>query len=265
MNKKRSKPDYKLQLGDLVRIPPMRTPGKDKPVIKLPKQRLEELRQSIVYESEHLLVLDKPSGLAVHSGSGIQFGVIDLVRELRPDDDIELVHRLDRDTSGCLLLAKHRQALLCLQRCLQDNSLKKRYCAVVKGRWPRQTKEIRHALNKTTLSNGERRVYIDEGGKSALSLVELLQQNELYSLIQVEIITGRTHQIRVHCQAEGHEIAGDNKYGDTEFNRSMRQQGIRRLMLHAASLKLPASDYSPELVIKAPLPAEFERLLDNSG
>lgn len=264
VNKKRSKPDYKLQLGDQVRIPPMRVQGKDRPEIKLPTKRLEELRQAIIYETDHLLVLDKPAGLAVHSGSGIHFGVIDLVRELRPDDDIELVHRLDRDTSGCLLLSKHRQALLCMQGCLQDNSLKKRYCAVVKGRWPEQTREIRHALNKTRLSNGERRIYIDENGKSALSLVELLQQNELYSVIRVEIVTGRTHQIRVHCQAEGHEIAGDDKYGDAEFNRSMRQRNIRRLMLHAASLELPPSEYSQEVVINAALPAEFERLLDSN-
>jgi len=261
VNKKRCKPDYKLQIGDQVRIPPLRVEAAETANSALPKKLLELLERSIIYESDHILILDKPAGLAVHSGSGVAFGVIDLVRKLRPDMAIELVHRLDRDTSGCLLLAKHRQALLAMQRCLQDNSLKKSYTALVKGYWPRQITRISHALKKAHLSNGERRVYVDTGGKSALSLVKVVQSGENFSIIQIEIVTGRTHQIRVHCQAEGHEIAGDNKYGDAEFNLAMRQRKIKRLMLHASRLELPHSEFTAEMVINAALPEEFEQFL----
>jgi len=185
------------------------------------------------------------------------------MRLLRPDDDIELVHRLDRDTSGCLLLARHRQALLAMQVILQDKSISKKYNAAVKDRWPGDLTEISHALKKIHLSNGERRMRVDAAGKQALSRIKLLHGGELFSLIQVELVTGRTHQIRVHCQAEGHPIAGDDKYGDTEFNRAMRKIGVRRLMLHASSLELPPGKYTPEIVIHAPLPAEFEQLFDS--
>jgi 23S rRNA pseudouridine955/2504/2580 synthase len=261
VNKKRSKPDYKLQIGDLVRIPPLRNDGERPPRHK-PSQRLvSSLQQAILYENEHIVIIDKPAGLAVHAGSGVDYGVIDAMRELRPDDGMELVHRLDRDTSGCLLLAKNRQALLAMQRLLKDRQIGKRYCAVVKGRWPAGVGEVRHGLQKFHLPNGERRVRVDPLGRSAISRFRTIQGGDLFSVIQVELVTGRTHQIRVHCQAEGHEIAGDDKYGDDGFNRTMRRRNIRRLMLHAASLELPRSDYSAEVVVNAPLPAEFEQLL----
>jgi 23S rRNA pseudouridine955/2504/2580 synthase len=265
VNKKRIKPDYKLQIGDLVRIPPVRLETELQDKSKPPKHLQERLEQTILYENDHILVIDKPAGLAVHAGSGVDYGVIDAMRLLRPADDIELVHRLDRDTSGCLLLARHRQALLAMQVVLQDRSMGKKYNAVVKGCWPRELTEIRYALEKIHLSNGERRMRVDSGGKQALSRVRLLRSGALFSLIQVELVTGRTHQIRVHCQAEGHEIAGDAKYADTEFNRAMRKRGIRRLMLHASSLELPQGKYTPEIVINAPLPAEFEQLFGGVG
>jgi 23S rRNA pseudouridine955/2504/2580 synthase len=265
VNKKRIKPDYKLQIGDLVRIPPVRLETELEDKSRPPKHLQERLEQTILYENDHILVIDKPAGLAVHAGSGVDYGVIDAMRLLRPADDIELVHRLDRDTSGCLLLARHRQALLAMQVVLQDRSMGKKYNAVVKGCWPRELTEIRYALGKIHLSNGERRMRVDNGGKQALSRVRLLRSGALFSLIQVELVTGRTHQIRVHCQAEGHEIAGDDKYGDTEFNRAMRKRGIRRLMLHASSLELPQGKYTPEVVINAPLPAEFDQLFGGVG
>ena len=265
VNKKRIKPDYKLQIGDLVRIPPVRLETKLEDKSRPPKHLQERLEQTILYENDHILVIDKPAGVAVHAGSGVDYGVIDAMRLLRPNDDIELVHRLDRDTSGCLLLARHRQALLAMQVVLQDRSMGKKYNAVVKGCWPRELTEIRYALGKIHLSNGERRMRVDNSGKQALSRVRLLRSGALFSLIQVELVTGRTHQIRVHCQAEGHEIAGDDKYGDTEFNRAMRKRGIRRLMLHASSLELPQGKYTPEVVINAPLPAEFEQLFGGVG
>ena len=261
VNKKRCKPDYKLQVGDQVRIPPVRQPeprDKSKP----PQHLLTKLEQAIVFENEHILIINKPPGVAVHAGSGVDYGVIDAMRLLRPADDIELVHRLDRDTSGCLLLALHRQALLEMQVILQNRSISKKYNAVVKGNWPRELTEITHALKKIHLANGERRMRVDDAGKQALSRITALHSGKLFSLIQVELVTGRTHQIRVHCQAEGHEIAGDDKYGDTGFNRAMRKRGIRRLMLHASSLELPQGKYTPEVVINAPLPAEFGQLFD---
>jgi 23S rRNA pseudouridine955/2504/2580 synthase len=261
VNRKRCKPDYKLQTGDLVRIPPLHVeqrPQKSRP----PQQLLERLQQATLFENEHLLIIDKPAGLAVHAGSGIDYGVIDAMRLLHPDSEIELAHRLDRDTSGCLLLAKNRPALLFMQQAMRDNRLGKNYLAVVKGRWPQNLYEIRQPLKKYHLPNGERRVRVDPAGKQAISRVRLLQAAKLYSVIKVELVTGRTHQIRVHCQAVGHEIAGDEKYGDDGFNRAMRERKIRRLMLHAASLELPPGEYSPEQVINAPLPAEFEALMD---
>ena len=263
VNKKRCKPDYKLQIGDQVRIPPVRLESDLREKSKPPKHLLTSLEQAIIFENNHILVINKPAGLAVHAGSGVDYGVIDAMRLLRPADDIELVHRLDRDTSGCLLLARHRQALLAMQVILQDKSISKKYNAAVKGNWQRDLTEISHALKKIHLSNGERRMRVDAAGKQALSRIKLLHGGGLFSLIRVELVTGRTHQIRVHCQAEGHPIAGDDKYGDTEFNRAMRKLGVRRLMLHASSLELPAGKYTPETVINAPLPAEFEQLFDN--
>jgi 23S rRNA pseudouridine955/2504/2580 synthase len=261
VNKKRCKPEYKLQIGDQVRIPPMQIEGEKSAGLQPSASLLKELEQAVIFESEHILILDKPAGLAVHAGSGISYGVIDAMRLIRPDDDIELLHRLDRDTSGCLLFAKHRQSLLVLQSMLRDHSLRKHYCAVVRGYWPENLTEIDLALQKYHLSNGERRMRVDATGKPALSRVESLQSGQLFSVIRVELISGRTHQIRVHCQSQGHEIAGDDKYGNTEFNRAMRQRGIRRLMLHAASLELPQTDYTPEIVINAPLPKPFETLM----
>jgi len=258
VNKKRIKPDYKLKLGDQVRIPPVRTDSdSDHPVV-FSSRILDTVEAAILFENKHLLVIDKPSGLAVHSGSGVAFGVIDLMRQLRPECDMELVHRLDRDTSGCLLLAKHRQSLLALQRCFQDNSISKYYLAVVKGRWPDQLTEVSQSLKKMHMSNGERRVYTDPEGQKALTLIIDNQPHDQYSLITIRLMTGRTHQIRVHCQAEGHEIAGDNKYGEPDFNRNMKKLGMRRLMLHASRLELPHTEFNPEIVINAPVPDVFQ-------
>lgn len=264
VNKKRCKPEYKLKIGDQVRIPPLRMEQETRDKSKPSQQLLVRLDGNILFENEHILIADKPPGLAVHAGSGVDYGIIDAMRMLRPGEDIELVHRLDRDTSGCLLLSKHRQALLTMQATLQDKSITKNYCAVVKGCWPQEVIEIRLALKKFHLPNGERRVRVDINGKPAISRFRILQGSKLFSIIQVELITGRTHQIRVHCQAQGHEIAGDDKYGDAEFNRAMRKRRIRRLMLHASSLELPRSKYTPELVVNSPLPAEFEQLFGNT-
>jgi 23S rRNA pseudouridine955/2504/2580 synthase len=258
VNKKRSKPDYKLSPGDLVRIPPLRLEPRDDTKTYIAAGLMRGIEEAVLYENKHLLVIDKPAGLAVHSGTGISFGVIDIVRRIRPQTEIELVHRLDRDTSGCLLLAKHRQSLLAMQACLKNNTLKKAYLAVVKGHWPEQKRELTHALKKITLDNGERRVNVDPGGQEALTRITGIETGDGYSLLSIDIVTGRTHQIRVHCQAEGHAIAGDSKYGDVEFNQRMKKRGVRRLMLHASRLELPQTDFNSEIVINASLPEAFK-------
>jgi 23S rRNA pseudouridine955/2504/2580 synthase len=258
VNKKRKKPDYKLQSGDQVRIPPMRIDPAGNNRRSASPKLVASIEQSVLYETDDILVINKPAGIAVHRGSGVDFGVIDILRQLKPDSGLELVHRLDRDTSGCLLLAKHRPALLAMQACLQEKSLTKRYCAVVQGAWPQHVRQMDYPLKKIHLSNGERRMRVDPSGKPALTRVRILRAGDRFSSIQLDLVTGRTHQIRVHCQAEGHPIAGDDKYGDDEFNRMMRRRGVKRLMLHAACLEFPASDYTQELVINAALPDEFE-------
>ncbi len=260
VNKKRCKPDYKLLIGDLIRVPPMRLEPQHDSKAYIAPGLIETIEKAVLFENKHLMVIDKPAGLAVHSGSGISFGVIDIMRRIQPDTEIELVHRLDRDTSGCLLLAKHRQSLLEMQRRLQDKSLKKNYLAVVKGHWPEHKTEITHALKKITLANGERRVRVDPAGQKALTRITKAIAGDGYSLLSIELLTGRTHQIRVHCQAEGHELAGDSKYGDTNFNKRMRKQGIKRLMLHANRLELPKTEFNPEIVINAKSPDLFDRL-----
>ena len=261
VNKKRSKPDYKLSTGDVVRIPPLRIESVDTRETFIAPDLIAQVEKAVLFENKHLLVIDKPAGLAVHSGTGISFGVIDIVRRLRPQTDVELVHRLDRDTSGCLLLAKNRQSLLEMQHCLQSNKLRKSYLALVKGDWPAHVTEISHALKRTTMSNGERRVYPDPDGQKALTRVTGIDSGQGCSLLSIQLVTGRTHQIRVHCQAEGHEIAGDSKYGDPEFNKWVKKQGVKRLMLHASRLELPHTEFNPEIVINAVVPPIFNQLV----
>ena len=260
VNGGRRKPEYKLVAGDAVRIPPLRFDPAEAPSTRPSRAQCERLQQAVLFENSNILVIDKPAGLAVHAGSGVDYGVIDILRAARPDEPLELVHRLDRDTSGCLMLARNRPALLELQQQLQGGGIGKNYRAIVQGRWPREQVEIDARLQKYHLPNGERRVRVDPAGKTALTRIEVLADGAEFSELRVEILTGRTHQIRVHCQAAGHPIAGDDKYGDAEFNRAMRRRGVRRLMLHAASLELPATEYTPELVVNAPLPAQFDKL-----
>jgi 23S rRNA pseudouridine955/2504/2580 synthase len=264
VNKKRCKPDYKLKMGDIVRVPPVRIDQTHDAQNYIAPALIENIEKTILFENKHLVIINKPSGLAVHSGSGINFGVIDIMRRLRPDTEIELAHRLDRDTSGCLLLAKHRQSLLAMQRCFLDNSLNKTYLAVAKGCWPQNKKEVTASLKKVTLANGERRVLVDPAGQSALTKIIDCQQKEQYSILTIQLMTGRTHQIRVHCQSQGHELIGDTKYGDVDFNKTMKKKGFKRLMLHASRLELPRTEFSEEIVINADTPDIFNQLIKHS-
>lgn len=243
VNKGRIKPDYRLQAGDIIRVPPMRLPEKDEPAPV--SQALAELMEAaIVYEDKTLIVINKPAGIAVHGGSGVSLGVIEVFRQIRPDaKDLELVHRLDRDTSGLLMIAKRRSMLRHLHEALRGYGVDKRYHALVRGHWPAAKKQIRAPLMKNNLRSGERMVEVNVEGKDALTEFRVLRRyGDFATLVEAKPVTGRTHQIRVHAKHAGHSIAGDPKYGDEAFSREIRDLGGKRLFLHAASLNVPLPD-----------------------
>ena len=264
VNKGRIKPDYKLQAGDVVRVPPLRMSELDEPA-PLAQGLLERLEAAIVYEDKGLIVLNKPAGIAVHGGSGLSYGVIEAFRQLRPDaKELELVHRLDRDTSGLLMIAKKRSMLRHLHEALRGDGVDKRYLALVRGSWPTSKKRVSAPLLKNTLRSGERMVEVSEEGKEALTLFRVVRRfGEFATLVEASPITGRTHQIRVHARHAGHSIAGDPKYGDEAFDREIRDLGGKRLFLHAHSLRLTLPD-GTELTVEAPVDefwaATLERL-----
>lgn len=260
VNKGRVRPSYRLQEGDLVRIPPLRT-GEEPPQAQPSRDELARLAQAVLYEDERLIAIDKPAGLAVHGGSGLSHGVIEAMRRLRPDlVDLELVHRLDRETSGCLLLAKRRSALRALHAALRASEVDKRYLALLVGRLARRETVVDAPLRKNLLRSGERVVRVDSvEGKPARTVFRRLRQIGDLTLVEAELLTGRTHQIRVHAAHLGTPIAGDEKYGDAEANRRLRAFGLKRLFLHAAALTLPRE--GKPLRIEAPLPPELAAVL----
>ena len=254
VNSGRVKPDYRLRVGDRVRIPPVRVPEERKPAGARP------LDLPVVLEDAALLVIDKPSGVAVHGGSGVSFGVIESLRATRPQAKfLELAHRLDRDTSGLLILCKKRSALTELHRMLREGEVNKTYIAVVKGAVARQALELRESLHKYVTAAGERRVSVQEGGKPAVTKVRRLRNSGDYSLLEVELLTGRTHQIRVHLAHAGHPIVGDDKYGDFALNRRLKQ----RLMLHAARLAFEHPVGGEPVRLESPLPPEMRAFVDD--
>lgn len=261
VNSGRAKPERRLEAGDRVRVPPVRLAERD-PAVP-PRGLCEELAGRILFENEGLLVIDKPSGLAVHGGSGLSLGLIEALRAMRPDcKSLELVHRLDRDTSGCVMIAKKRAVLRHLHEGLREGGIKKRYLALVRGRWPASKQRVSASLEKNTLSSGERMVRADDAGKRAETLFKVLRTFDEATLVEASPLTGRTHQIRVHAQVAGHPIAGDDKYGDRDFDRKMRAHGLRRLFLHAASLafSLPSGE---AVEVSAPLDPALERVLSS--
>lgn len=261
VNKGRTKVSYRLQEGDVVRIPPVRVADKDTPV-RPGEKTLETLKQSILYEDKRLLVLNKPSGLAVHGGSGLKFGVIEAFRSMRPGEkELELVHRLDRDTSGCLMIARRRSALRTLHELLRTNGVDKRYLALVAGRWERDRETVDAPLAKNLLQGGERVVRVDPEGKEALTRFRVLERFSDVTLVEAELMTGRTHQLRVHLAHLGTPILGDNKYGNSLANRKMKKQGLKRLFLHAKSLSFNWTEEVGRLRVEAPLEPALEQLL----
>lgn len=269
VNGKRAKADTRVAGGDEVRIPPVRL-GEPGEAVPPPKALLERLAASIVFEDKWLLALNKPSGLATHGGSGIRVGAIEALRALRPGEPLELVHRLDRDTSGVLLVAKKRSALLELQALMRagedDEGPGKRYLALLVGRLPQGTMTVDAPLQKSVLQGGERMVRVDPAGKPSVSHFTVLERKGGHSFCEVRIETGRTHQIRVHAAHLGHAVAGDEKYGEREANKRLAEQaGLKRLFLHAASIEFALEDGKRPYLINAPLAPELTAVLDRLG
>lgn len=268
INGKRAKPDSRLSGGDEVRIPPVRLDESGEAKAP-PKGLLDRLAASILFEDPWLLAINKPSGIAAHGGSGVSFGVIEGLRALRPGEPLELVHRLDRDTSGVMVLAKKRSALLELQALLRegdDEAPNKRYLTLLAGRMPSGVMSVDAALQRSVLQGGERMVRVDPAGKPSLSHFRLIERRGGHSFCEVRIETGRTHQIRVHAQHIGHPVCGDDKYGDRETNKRLAEQvGLKRLFLHAASIEFALDGGRRPYVINAPLSSELNDVLNRLG
>lgn len=262
VNKKRVKPEYKLEDGDQVRVPPVRVAEREEEAVSPKLAKVAALSDAIIYEDEHILVLNKPSGTAVHGGSGLSFGVIEGLRALRPEARfLELVHRLDRDTSGILLVAKKRSALRSLHEQLREKGMQKDYLALVRGQWPSHVKSVRAPLLKNILQSGERVVKVSSEGKPSETLFKVEERYAFATLVKASPVTGRTHQIRVHTLHAGHPIAFDDRYGEAEFDTQLRGTGLNRLFLHAAALKFTHPGTGEEMRVEAPLDDGLKRCL----
>jgi len=261
VNKGRVKPDTRLNTGDEVRIPPVTR--KEKPAQVVPGSRVQGVMQdAVVFENDQMLVVNKPSGIAVHGGSGLDFGLIEVLRAARPEARfLELVHRLDRDTSGLVMVAKKRSALRYLQDELRHKRIRKHYHALVAGDWPGSVRKVSEPLLRFELGSGERRVRVDEAGKDSLTRFRVLDSFSGYTLVEASPVTGRTHQIRVHSAWAGHPIAGDDKYMDDVSLRAFRSAGGQRLMLHARALDFTLPSTGEPVHLEAPYDEAFSELM----
>jgi len=262
VNKGRADASDRLAAGDVVRVPPFRVPAP----CATAHRPVPAAHFPVVFEDDALLVIDKPAGVAVHGGSGVSFGVIEQLRAMRPDARfLELVHRLDRDTSGLLMLAKRRSALLALHAMLREGRGRKHYLALVSGNWPNDRQHLRAPLTKWLTKTGERRVRVDDAGQAAHTIVEVVQRfhttETLVSLLRAELRTGRTHQIRVHLAHAGFPIVGDDKYGNDDTTAAFASRGFTRMFLHAHTLDIAHPISGEPLRLQAPLPADCARLL----
>jgi 23S rRNA pseudouridine955/2504/2580 synthase len=264
VNGRRAGPETRLAPHDKVRIPPVRLVPREEPGRPGP-DLMARISAAIVYEDPKLLVIDKPAGVAVHGGSGVSFGVIEALRAQRPGETLELVHRLDRDTSGCLIVARQPGVLRVLHALLREDGFEKRYLALLKGKWELGAKRINAPLRTDTRVGGERTVRADPSGKPSLSEFRPVQFfGKTATLVEVALLTGRTHQIRVHAQHAGHPVAGDAKYGDAAFNEQMRALGLHRMFLHAHSVSFHWPQ-GAEFSVNTPLPPELAAILDELG
>jgi 23S rRNA pseudouridine955/2504/2580 synthase len=253
INSKRVEASQRVAAGDRIRIPPVRTAQRDEalpaPHFKLP----------ILVEDEALLAIDKPAGLAVHGGSGVAHGVIESLRAMRPEARfLELVHRLDRETSGVLLVAKKRSALTALHEAMRTREMDKRYLVAVAGRFRNELQRVRLALSKRTTAEGEKRVSVSEAGQESETVFRRIARGPEFSLLEAELLTGRTHQIRVHLAHLKHPVLGDDKYGDFELNKRLRKEGLKRMFLHARSLAFAHPLSGEAMVVEAPLPRDLD-------
>lgn len=257
VNKGRVAVEYRLKVGDVVRVPPIR-------IAQAPDQALVPAREfEIVFEDDAMIIVNKPAGVAVHGGSGVSFGVIEQLRRARPEARLlELAHRLDRETSGLLIVAKKRSALTRLHDQFREGAIAKRYLALVKGVWRNPLQHVRAPLLKYLTDGGERRVSVDPEGKESHSIVRLQKQWRDFSLVEVELKTGRTHQIRVHLAHLGYPIAGDDKYGDFALNKALQKMGLKRMFLHAARLDLPHPITGEPIALTLALPPELRQFVD---
>ena len=259
VNKKRVNQTYRLKMGDVVRIPPIRVAEKQ----ETPQLYIPALDLPILYEDDALVVVNKPSGLAVHGGSGVSFGVIEQMRRARPQAKfLELVHRLDRETSGVLLLAKKRSALVAMHEIMREGQSDKRYLTLVLGQWHNVRQHVKLPLYKFDTPQGEKRVMVRDDGKAAHTIFNLQKSWPGYSLLEAELKTGRTHQIRVHLSHLGFPIAGDDKYGDFARNRELMKSGLKRMFLHAHSISFNHPLSGEPLQINAPLPPDLQSFVD---
>ncbi|MCR3755306.1 MAG: 23S rRNA pseudouridine(955/2504/2580) synthase [Sodalis sp. Psp] len=262
VNKKKIKPEYKLKNGDEVRIPPMYQSANKQPIVSANLNKVAVLSSSILYEDDHLLILNKSAGMVVHGGSNLSFGVIESLRALYPDARfLELVHRLDRDTSGVLLVTKKRSTLRVLHEQFREKGVQKDYLALVRGQWQSHTKKVVAPLLKNILATGERIVQVNNKGKPSETHFKVEERFTLATLVRASPVTGRTHQIRVHALYAGHPIAFDKRYGDRVFDHQLTGCGLNRLFLHAAALRFEHPGSGKTLSIEAPLDASLNQCL----
>lgn len=260
VNSRRVRPDHRLAEGDRLRVPPIRTARRR---ASAQQRSVGRLQARVLYEDESLLVIDKPAGIAVHGGSGISQGIVERLRLERADAPfLELAHRLDRETSGVLMLAKRRPALTALHRELREGRVRKFYLVLVSGRWNDARRSVKLPLNKRVLPSGERRVSVKESGMPAHTVFRLQRRWREYSLLEAELKTGRTHQIRVHLAHLGFPIVGDDKYGDFALNKALAREGLKRMFLHAERTIVAHPVSGAPLVLESPLPADLRGFLD---
>jgi 23S rRNA pseudouridine955/2504/2580 synthase len=267
LNGKRVSGEARIKAGDVLRVPPVRLEvppaATAEAAPRVSNALIEKLNAAVLFEDERLLVIDKPAGVAVHGGSGISAGVIEALRSARPDEPLELVHRLDRDTSGCLMIARRRSTLRSMHAMLREDAFDKRYLVLVRGKWELGKKLIDAPLRTDLRVGGERTVKVAPDGKDSATEFRVVQFfGQLATLLEAKLLTGRTHQIRVHAAYAGHVVAGDEKYGDEEFNEQLRAFGLRRLFLHAHSVSFEDPERHVAMSISAPLPDALRSVLD---
>jgi len=264
VNKGRVKVSTRLKVGDRVRIPPVTVPEKvEVDVSDIPHAQLQRIEASILFEDKDLMVINKPSGIAVHGGGGLNWGLIEIVRVLRPlAKRLELVHRIDRDTSGCLLIAKKASVLKALHAQIREHQFDKRYLAIVMGRWPKNVQKVNLPLYKAHLKEGGWHVSVDQRGKEAVSYFRLEQALKGCDLMSIKLKTGRTHQIRVHALAQGCALLGDDRYGDRSVNKKFRPLGMKRLALHAQFLGFIHPVTEEKMLFEAPLYSDFKQIIN---